>query len=441
MNRQFIVGLLLGSFVSFFVGLGLSDNVILLKGRTLDLRAAETRLSGYFEEEVDFSRLIEVLATLHSRYYLSEGESIDIEKLMDKAVVGMVQGLDDKHTVYMLPDETKSFRDSLNGELQGIGAELRRSNEIVEVVTVLKGTPAEGVGLLPGDFIISVDDTEIEGKPFYDVIMMIRGEKGSEVVLDVLRDGRELTFNIIRDRIIVESVETSMDGDIGIIEINNFGMKTSVDFKNALEEMKEKEVAGLVIDLRYNPGGVLVGAVNMISQFFPEGELLVTRRSQDREDEYRSVDPAFYGDLPVVLLVNKGSASASEIFAGVFQDLMRGKVIGEDTFGKGSVQEPIDFSDGRMLKLTTSRWYTPLGRTIDQVGVIPDIHIERTKEDVENDVDPQLEKALEVVRGDDWRQLEPPSLEVSSGSVSVSAGSVSSDVITIQSGAVEVKFK
>jgi len=426
-RSKFVIGFVMGAVLFYAVGLVQSQHLIVLKGKNLDLRNAEMKLSSDFNMQVDFARFVEVLSLIHDRYYLPSGEKFDMNALMDEAVVGLVNGLGDRHSVYMLPDETKAFRDNLNGELQGIGAELRKKgDDAVEVVNVLKGTPAAGVGLLPNDLIVSVDDKNISDMSFFDVIMNIRGKKGTTVNLDVLRKGNRLAFEIVRDRIKVESVEYTMHDDVAVVEVNNFGTKTALDFDRILREVKEKNPTGIVIDLRYNPGGILSIAVDMIGKFLPSSELVTFRRSNDMNEEYRSKGEAIFPEIPVVVLVNKASASASEIFAGAFQDHMRGKIIGDVTFGKGSVQEPFEYRDHKLLKLTTSRWYTPLGRTIDHVGIVPDIEVERTQEDVDAGLDPQLDKALEVVMSDLWRQESQPLL----GSGAVVVGGVFSEELS-----------
>jgi carboxyl-terminal processing protease len=321
-------------------------------------------------------------------------------KMVLGAIRGLVDALDDPYTTFMDAEENKGFRQFLSGDLQGIGAELVLKDGRVIVVTPLRGSPAEKAGLMPDDVITKVDGKEIEGETLTEVVGRIRGTKGSRVSLTIVRNGQEKKFTITRDEIHIPSVESHVEKrgrrTIGVITLNQFGEHSVQEVQRAIQEFPSS-MDGLVLDLRSNGGGLLEGAVEIASMFLRQGEVVaVEGHSGEPSRHYVSGKPLL-PDIPLVILINNGSASASEILAGALQDHERATIVGEKSFGKGTVQEVIDLPGGSSLRVTIARWLTPDGRDLSKEGVTPDVVVERTAEDVEAERDPQMEKALEVV--------------------------------------------
>ncbi len=332
-----------------------------------------------------------------------DDHSLDKQRMVYGAIRGMVAALEDPYTVYMNPDETVEFTQSLDGRLEGIGAELTVREQALVVVTPLKGSPAESAGLLPGDIVYKIDGNLTGEMTLFDAIMNIRGERGTKVVLTILRDGRDEPFDlgIIRDTINIESVylEEPEEG-IFWLSVYQFNDNTTPEFEEKMNEILLKEPKGVILDLRNNGGGYLEIAVDILSDFL-EGEIeaVTIKRRDSGDDETLYVDGApRLPHVPMVVLINDGSASASEIVAGAIQDYERGIVLGQTSFGKGSVQEVDQLSDGSSIRLTIARWFTPNGTNIDDVGITPDIEVDMTDEDYEQDRDPQLDAAIEYLK-------------------------------------------
>jgi carboxyl-terminal processing protease len=270
----------------------------------------------------------------------------------------------------------------------------------VIIVAPLKGSPAQVAGLLPQDVILMVDGVDITNESLTSVVQRIRGPKGTTVTLTIFREGQPdpLTFTITRDDIAIPSVEQeikrSASGSIGYIALNQFGDSTVRDVEEAMRSLVKEDLVGMIVDLRYNGGGYLEGAVDLASLFLRQGKV-VTVQSREGEpvNHYvngRPLEP----DLPLVVLINEGTASAAEIFAGAVQDLKRGTIIGKKSFGKGVVQMVYDLPGGSSLRMTIARWLTPLGKDLAKEGVHPDIEVDRTREDIEANRDPQLDTAI-----------------------------------------------
>ncbi len=335
-------------------------------------------------------------------------ERLKTQEMLYGAVGGLVAALGDPYTVFMTPSENDDFHESLQGKLEGIGAELTLREGDVIVVAPLKGSPASEAGLQPEDIIVKVNDKEVEGQTLAKVVEQIRGPKGTSVRLSILRSGEDelLDINIVRDEIKVPSVEFEVKktatGSVGYIALNQFGDGSVDEVRRALESFEGEDIAALVFDVRYNGGGYLEGAVELSSFFLKDGKVVsVQRRSGDPVHHYVS-GHVLEADLPVAVLVNEGSASASEIFAGALQDHKRATIIGKKSFGKGTVQEVFDLPGGSSIRITTAKWLTPNGRDLGSEGIIPDIDIDRTREDREKKRDPQLDAALEwLLDGED----------------------------------------
>ena len=353
------------------------------------------------KEEVDIS-LIWSVWRLMTKHYI-DPNALQVTPMLHGAAKGLVDAVGDQYSTFMPPKENKEFKQSLNGKLQGIGAELTMRDEKIVVVSPLKGSPAEEAGLLPEDIITHVDDESIEYHSLGDAVDIIRGPKGTKVKLTVQREGEGVVeIEIIRDDIKIPSVESEIkeyDGKrIAYIELNRFGNTTTVEIREALKEFKEEEgLSGLIFDVRFNGGGYLDKAIDLASMFLKKGKVVsVARREGEPTHHYVSGRP-IAPEIPMVILINEGSASASEILAGALQDADRATVIGKQSFGKGTVQEVFDLPGGTSLRVTTARWLTPSGTDLGKEGIVPDIEVERTREQIKDKEDPQMDAALELL--------------------------------------------
>ena len=332
------------------------------------------------------------------------------EKRLEGAISGMVAGLGDPYTTYLEPKQNKVFQEDLQGSFGGIGSELSVKSGQLVIMSVLDDTPSSRAGLRANDVIISIDGAETADMSFVDAIDKIRGDEGSTVKLSIGREGEEkaLAIDVIRDVIVVKSVITDKLGtnkDIGYIKVNQFGQDTSQAFRQALVDAKDSK--GVVIDLRNNPGGYLNASLQMIGMVLPQtptkGDAVlgrrvgVTEKDRDGDKELPAGRDIILDTMPLVILVNEGSASASEIFAGAMKDYARAKVIGVKTFGKGSVQELQELGNGGSIKVTVAKWYTPLGTGIDGTGIEPDMVVELPEDVTASKDDVQVKKALEIL--------------------------------------------
>lgn len=347
-----------------------------------------------------FKPFWEAWGLVHDKYV---DQPVDDEKLLQGAIRGMINSLGDKHTSYLTPGEYELLTSDLQGELEGIGAEVDTSGERVKIISPLPGSPAEAAGILPGDTILKVNDEDTLGLSGTEVILKVRGPAGTKVHLTMGRDGHAepLEFDITRARITIPSVEGKMlDGGIAYVKINNFGDATARDLKKTLNDLKAQNPKGIVLDLRGNPGGYLDAAIEVVSQFIGDGTVMIERFGDGNEQTYTARPDGLALDLPLVVLINAGSASASEIVAGTIQDRHRGTLIGEKSYGKGTVQTSTTLSDNEgAVKITIARWLTPDGRSIHGQGLTPDVEVVRTEADRAAGLDPQLDKALEILNG------------------------------------------
>jgi carboxyl-terminal processing protease len=328
-------------------------------------------------------------------------QPLDDEKLMQGSIQGLMQALGDPHSSYMDPEQYQQANMQYEGEYEGIGAYIDTSTDYITIISTMPGSPAEAAGLLPGDQVLAVDGEDMTGIDGSLVIQKILGPAGTEVSLSIKREGvaEILEFEITRALITLPSVESEMlEDNIAYIKLNDFGSRTTKEFQNALEDLVTENTRGLILDLRGNPGGLLTTSVEVASELLPDGIVLVERFGDGREEEYEVISGGLATEVPLVVLVNGGSASASEIVAGAIQDTERGILVGETTFGKGSVQSWIALSyDAGAIRVTIARWYTPNDRQIAEIGLTPDIEVLITEEDVEAGIDPQLEKAIEIL--------------------------------------------
>lgn len=356
--------------------------------------------------DVDLSALWEVWNTLDSNFLYQD--RFKAQNQIYGAIKGLVASLEDPYTVFMTPTETRDFEESMSGEFEGIGAEIAVKKNRLTVVTPLKGTPAELAGLRSGDRILKIDDISTFDMSINEAITKIRGPRGQKVVLTVERDGdtqpHEVT--IVRDTIIVNDFSWKMQEDIAVLEITQFGTELISQFSTALPSLLLEKPSGIIIDLRNNGGGLLDASVKVLDQFFDEQVLVTTNGRQiGQVEDLQSKRGGAFLETPVIILVNRGSASASEIFAGAIQDTHRGLILGEQTFGKGSVQNVIPMAGGASLKVTIAEWLTPNGRSIHDVGITPDIEATRTREEFEKNEDPVMERAFELFGSEEMQQI------------------------------------
>lgn len=318
------------------------------------------------------------------------------------SVKGLVNSLDDPYTVYFSKDEYNSFQENLEGKFEGIGAEIGLKEEKLIIVTPIDGTPANKAGLLPGDEIVAINGESTTGLSVEKAVTKIRGEKGTEVKLEIARkdeDGLK-TFTIIRDVIDLPNITVEEKDTIAIVSISQFQAETAQELDSKLTELNQKGIKKVILDLRNNPGGYLQSAVETIELFAPKGSIAVIEKGKNDKvlEELKTKKAPKYGDIALVVLVNEGSASASEIVAGALRDLKKTQLIGKKTFGKGVVQSIQEFPDGSVLKYTIAEWFTPSGKAINKEGINPDVEIDLKAEDIKDKKDPQLDKALEIIK-------------------------------------------
>ncbi len=353
------------------------------------------------ERQVDISILWRVWGLLLNNYI--EPADLKSQPMLYGAVSGMVNAVGDPYTAFMTPKENTDFRQGRAGTLKGIGAELMQREGLIVIVTPIKQSPAERAGLLPDDVIVEVDGASVEGQSLGEVVGRIRGPEGTTVKLAIAREGQAdlMTFAIVREEIHIPSVESRIIEEgkarIGYVALNQFGEDSVQEVRQALQSFKSAPLTGIIFDMRQNGGGYLDGAVEIASLFMKQGRV-VTVEQRGQAPVHRDADGRpLFPDMPLVVLQNQGSASASEIVAGALQDSKRATVIGMQSFGKGTVQEVIDLPDGSSLRVTVARWLTPGGKDLGKEGVHPDYAIDRTGEDITAKRDPQLDAAIELL--------------------------------------------
>ena len=388
---------LLSNFMFFYMG-----NMFAFSG--LSLRSVSEDVAKDVSEVKDVKKyelLFQVRDALLTKY---DGE-IDDNDLLEAAIKGMTQSLNDPYTVFMNADEYNSFVEQSEGHFVGIGAQLGIKDDKVTVVAPLEDSPAEKAGLKAGDVILKVDGTEITEPNVEKTVSMIKGEQGDPVTLTISREGSEYQdITIVRDVVKVVSVKGELiDGNIGYIQMSSFDEDVAENFKEKIIELKNQGMKGMILDLRGNPGGYLTEAVKVASQFIPKGDIVTyTIDKYGNKQESKSVGGEAQG-MPLVILIDGGSASASEVVTGALRDYEAGTIVGTTSFGKGVVQQLIEFSDGSGgLKVTTSKYYTPNGENIHKIGIKPDIEVEIPDEisqkEYDRSIDPQFNKALEVIK-------------------------------------------
>lgn len=344
---------------------------------------------------------------LLSRSYIDKG-ALDPTKMFYGAISGMVSSLGDPYTFFLPPDVQKISKEELDGTFEGVGIQLGfNKDKRLVVIAPLLGTPAEKAGIKPQDIIVKIKDKDTTNITLPEAVSLIRGPKGTEVDLTILREGEQdaRTFTLKRDTILVKSVEVSFKNtnngkNIAVVKLTRFGERTKEEWAEAVSQVLSKEASGVVLDLRNNPGGYLEGAVFIASEFLSGGDVVLQENSLGDRVPFKVNRVGKLTKIPLVALINKGSASASEIVAGALQDRKRAKLVGEKSFGKGTIQEAEDLPGGTGIHITVAKWLTPEGRWVnDTEGLEPDIKIEEERKDDVDDqsLDLQLEKALELL--------------------------------------------
>jgi carboxyl-terminal processing protease len=350
-------------------------------------------------EPEEFGVFWEAWRIIEREFY---GELPTAQQMTYGAIRGAITALDDPNTVFMDPQVSELESTDLRGKFEGIGAVVTMEDGHVVVVSPMEGQPAEKAGIRAGDIIIKVDDTEVTGMTLTEAVLLIRGPKGSTVQLTILRAGEpdSLVFEVVRGEIETPTVASRlMEFKIGYIRVALFGEQTNTELREAIQELKEKGAKALILDLRNNPGGYLESSIQVSSQFIENGVIAYESWNDGRERAFQTTARGGLAtDIPLAVLINKGSASAAEIVAGAIKDYERGVLIGERTFGKGWVQHVHQLSDGSTLHVTVAQWLTPSRQQISDEGIAPDIEVLLTEEDIEAERDSQLQEALEYLK-------------------------------------------
>ncbi len=338
------------------------------------------------------------------REYVSP-QALEAQEAIWGAAEGLVSSVGDRNTRFVKPLEAKIISEDMQGSFEGIGATVEMRDGELVVVRPLPESPALRAGLQAGDTILSVDGESLEGKDILEAISLIRGPKGTTVELLVKREGEPEPFvvRVKREKVDLPTVESRMVEDVVYLRLTEFNAASKERMHDALENLLQRDPVGLVLDLRGNPGGYLNEAVDVASEFLPEGTLLLTERQRGKDEkEYRVKQPGIATEIPLIVLIDEASASAAEIVAGSIRDGDRGILIGQQTFGKGSVQNTHTLQDGSSVRVTVARWYLPDGQNLDGEGIMPDIQVPLTAEDAAEERDPQLDRAVEyLMEGED----------------------------------------
>ncbi|MEK7646916.1 MAG: S41 family peptidase [Patescibacteria group bacterium] len=380
------------------------DKVLTITNKEPSLYASGSNL--------DFDPFWKAWNLLENKYVANDG--IDKQAMIWGAIEGMTKSLNDPYTVFFPPAEKEIFDSQIKGDFEGVGMEIGIRKNILTVIAPLKNTPADRAGIKTGDKIIKIDDKSTADLAVDEAVKLIRGQKGTTVVLTILRDDEEKTreISVTRDRIEIpvmdtQKIEVKQDDNnlaakpkgIFVMRLYSFGENSGTAFRSALREMALSGDQKLILDLRSNPGGYLEMAVDIASWFLPMGKVVAREKfGNGTETLYRSRGYGALNEIPTVILVNEGSASASEILAGALQEYGKATLVGAKTFGKGSVQELMPVTDNTALKVTIARWLTPNGKSISEKGLEPDVPVQISEEDGVNHKDPQMDKAVEILK-------------------------------------------
>jgi carboxyl-terminal processing protease len=405
--RTILVLLVLGLLMGLSFSIGLAAGISLPSTVSLPslpfisanpVVATPSSTQTTIDRETLFKPFWQAWDLVHENYV---DQPVDDQLLMQGAIRGMLEALGDPYSGYLTSDEYQQANAPLRGEYEGIGAWVDTSGKYLTIISPMEGSPAEKAGLKAGDQIIAVDGEDVTALDPRLVLRRVLGPAGTTVRLTILREGTESPFevSIVRQKITLETVSAKMlDNNIAYIKITQFGERTDRDLRTKLRELLRNNPAGLILDLRNNPGGYLNTAINITSQFIGNGVIMIEQYGNGEKVSYQARPGGLATDIPLVVLVNEGSASASEITAGAIQDRGRGLLVGTKTFGKGTVQTWRQLQDNAgAVKITIARWLTPNERQINGEGLMPDVVVEMTEEDQKANRDPQLEKAVELL--------------------------------------------
>lgn len=373
-NKNFLKGFLLG-ILSSVAGMFLF--IMLVNGGVLNLTGGNSGSHAALRQKINSK--VNVLEAYIDKYFLDD---IDEEKMATSVYKGVINGLGDDYAAYYTAEEYKEIMEKTDGIYCGIGAYIATDTKtgLVSIVKPIKNSPAEKAGIKAGDLIYAVDGKEVTGEEISSVQALVKGEKGTKVVLTIVRKDEQKKVTVTRDEIEEDTVSCQLlDEQIGYIQVTGFELVTPNQFKNALKKLEKKDMKALIIDLRDNGGGLLDAAVEMLDQMLPKGVVVYSKDKEGNKQEYYAEDDDCF-KKPLAILVNGNSASASEVFAGAIQDEEAGKLIGTTTFGKGIVQGLFGLKDGSAVKMTTAKYYTPKGRNIHGKGLTPDIKVEQSDE-------------------------------------------------------------
>jgi len=362
-----------------------------LANKVVDI--GNNNVSNNGEKESIFAPLEKVYDIIKSKYY----DEIDEDKLVKSAIMGMVSGLGDPYSYYMDLDEYADFNVEISGSFSGVGLELRYNVEynVIEVVTPIKNTPSSKTNIKTGDYVLAVNGIEYKGEELYNAVSNIRGEAGTKVTLTIQPlKGEQYDIEIVRAVIDINQIEYEMlKNNIGYIDIASFDQNVSLDFSNAYFELTKQGAKSIIIDLRNNPGGYMSGALSIANLFIKNGILVSTVDKDGKRTDYPATSNGY--DIPIVILINESSASASEILTGALKDHGIATVVGTKSYGKGLIQEIVGLSNNGAVRVTIAEYYTPNYNKINKIGITPDVVIEDNEK---TKIDEQLEKAIEILK-------------------------------------------
>ena len=358
-------------------------------------------------EEVNFALFWEVWSSLNNKYV--DTNKIDLQKMLYGAIEGMVNSVGDPYTVFFEPVISKKFQEEISGAFGGVGIEIGKRNDVTTVIAPLQDTPAYRAGILAGDKILKVNGKIVTDMVIEEVVNLIRGKVGTKVTLTISRNGESATrdFELTRETIRIPSVKWQLlDDNIAYLQIYTFSQNVDPDFEKAANEILKSSATKLIVDLRNNPGGLLESAINLAGWFLDKNQIVTMEKFRNgTQEEFKSTGNGSLKIYPTIVLINGGSASASEILAGALNDNRNIQLVGEKSFGKGSVQELEQYAGGSSLKVTIAKWLTPKGRSISDLGIEPNYKVEIPKDTEEGSLelgkpgkDPQLDKAIELLK-------------------------------------------
>jgi len=403
-NRVIISLLLLAAFLSIAASALAADLPIFRKKQEETVTISREEYE-YYQQYMKLNLLMQLV----DAYYY---EDVDVDDLLEGAAAGLMQGVGDVYTAYFTKEDMEAFNEEAEGEYAGIGCQLIAdpTDEMITITRVFKGSPAEKAGMRTGDKIVYVNDVYYSASEMDSAVDVMRGTPGESVKVTVFRNLETIDFDIVREVVHINYVEHQiLEGDIGYVLVYDFLGNAFDGFKAALQAFEEAQVKAMIIDLRNNGGGFLDASIDMADLILPEGTV-VSLKDKAGNEEFHTIDGEYY-DVPMVVLINEYSASASEILAGAIRDYGEGTLVGSKTFGKGVVQSMLEFPDGSGVKITTARYYTPSGECIHEVGIDPHVEVELDEEAVTlyginnlpHDQDAQLQKAIELINSGEVR--------------------------------------